>query len=98
MKKLNTKQPYGKVCGAGKARFEQDGCLFDIHGNELLTDDQLAAQKAAEAEEAARLKLEQDEAEKANKGKGRGKKADVDQDPAVSDVDDQLAAQQDLND
>ncbi len=88
MKKLDKNKPYGRVCGAGKAKFEQGGVLFDVHGNALLTDEQ---RTALEQEEADLRELEQEEADKANKNRGKGKKA------ATTEVDDQLAAQQELN-
>jgi len=38
-RKLDHQKPYGTVCGAtGGAAFEQDGLLFDSHGNELVTE------------------------------------------------------------
>ena len=38
MKKLNKKKDYGLVCGAGLAKFEQDGVLFDVNGDEINPD------------------------------------------------------------
>ena len=48
MAKLDKNKPYGQVSGEhGGAAFEQNGLLFDAHGNELTVD----AAKAEPVEE-----------------------------------------------
>lgn len=35
---LDKSKKYGEVCGGGAIRFEQDGHLYDVHGNEVDID------------------------------------------------------------
>lgn len=77
--KLNSKKPFAKIYGPGRARYEQDGIMFDAQLDAILTPEQ-------EAEIAAK-----EEAEK-KPASTRGKKADAAK-KADADIDDQLAAQ-----
>lgn len=79
---LDKKKEFGEVFGGGRIRYEQDGVLFDVHGDEIV-------------EEGAQ---EQPPAGDKGKGKGKGKQADQEQADAAQQalLDEQLAAQADL--
>ena len=82
--KLDKSKPYGQVSGEHSAAFEQDGAFFDIHGNEIVV----------EQEETKSDQGDQDAppAPKAATGKKRGPKPAAEEKPA-SPVDAQIAAQ-----
>lgn len=77
MKKLDKKKPFGKVCGAGKARYEQDGLLFDANGDPLSAEGAVVESAPAKA---------------AGRGK-KSEPVKAANDVAAAEVDDQLAAQ-----
>lgn len=81
MAKFDKNKPYGQVSGEhGGAAFEQDGALFDAHGNELTGDTAKAEPVEAKVTRNKPAKAEPVEAQNAA-------------DPAGAAVDAQLAAQ-----
>lgn len=94
--KLNKDKPYGQVSGEHSAAFEQDGAFFDIHGNEIVVEQEetqpdTGEQDAPPAQKETRSKAVKEDP-KAATGKKRGPKA-AEEKKSASPVDAQIAAQ-----
>lgn len=86
--KLNKDKPYGQVSGEHSAAFEQDGAFFDIHGNEIVVEQEDDTQSLATSGKTR----DPDAAAHTATGKKRGPKPAAEENPA-SPVDAQIAAQ-----
>lgn len=96
--KLNKDKPYCHVAGEHSAAFEQDGAFFDIHGNEIVVEQEDDTQslatsgKTRDPDAATKVRAPNKVATNTATGKKRGPKPVTEEKPA-SPVDAQIAAQ-----
>ena len=96
--KLNKDKPYCHVAGEHSAAFEQDGAFFDIHGNEVVVEQEDENKlpsdddKTKAPDAAPKVKAVKKTAPSQTAGKKRGPKAAAEIKPATP-TEAQIAAQ-----